>query len=174
MFHASGLQAVIQRGLYCKQFFFLPPSTFPLVATGDHHIKTPLFMFSLLEKPPPLPFCPLASKDVSSFYMIGLDLQESPPLSSCFVLRAKSGESDGGSIRGGGMKGRRAERRGSREQRSEGGNWAEGFFFIRVPTMLTIKACVCVYVWERDAQRVRKRSRGLNIFTQFLTAKAFP
>lgn len=101
MYHASGLQAVIQRGLYCKQFFFLPPSTFPLVATGDHHIKTPLFMFSLLEKNASSPLLPGCFKDVSSFYMIGLDLQESPPPSSCFVLRAKSGESDGGSIRGG-------------------------------------------------------------------------
>ena len=79
-------------------------------------------MFSLLEKPPPLPFCPLASKDVSSFYMIGLDLQESPPLSGCFVGGGRAGGGGGGQIGGGGVKGRRAERRGSREQRSEGGN----------------------------------------------------
>lgn len=53
--------------------------------------------------------------------MIGLDLQESPPLSSCFVLRVKSGESDGGSIRGRGEEAEgesRAALKGENEQRA--------------------------------------------------------
>lgn len=121
MFHASGLQATIQRVPIVSNFSFALLQS-SLCATGDHHIKTPLFMFSPPETASS-PFCPVSSKDVSSFYMIGLDLQESPPLSSCFALRVKSGESDGGSIweiRGGGT--------GGVESSSQRGKWAEGFF----------------------------------------------
>lgn len=103
MFHALGLQATIQRVPIVSNFSFALLQS-SLCATGDHHIKTPLFMFSPPETASS-PFCPVSSKDVSSFYMIGLDLQESPPLS---ILRVKSGESDGGSIweiRGGGTGG---------------------------------------------------------------------
>lgn len=88
--------------------------------------------------------------------MIGLDLQESPPLSSCFVLRVKSGESDGGSIwerRGGG-------RGGSWEQHSKG-KTSRGLLLILAPTMLTIKMCA----WERDTES-EKENWGLNISTQ--------
>lgn len=166
MFHALGLQATIQRAPIVSNFSFALLQS-SLCATGDHHIKTPLFMF-----PPPetasSPFCPVSSKDVSSFYMIGLDLQESPTPVQLFCSEGEIwGEWWGVNM---GDKGRR--HRGSWEQLSEG-EMSRGLLLILAPAMLTIKMCVCVcvylcvcvYVWERDPES-EKKNWGLNISTQ--------
>lgn len=89
-------EAPTQRLLYCKQFLLCCC----LCATGDHRIKTSLFMFSC----PPLPLRPRSSDDVSSsflfsalppnplyfFYMIGLDLPERPLPSPAVLFRGSS------------------------------------------------------------------------------------
>lgn len=152
MCHASVPQATTQRLLYCKQFLL----RCCLCATGDHHINTPLFMFSC----PPLPPRLLSSEDVSSSFLFSSPptffsffflhdrsgpAGEVPPLPSCFVQRMKSEESDERSICWGGW-----GRRQSKERWwAEGGKGLLLLFFFRLLTTLAPND-VCVYVWERQ------------------------
>lgn len=86
--------------------------------------------------------------------MIGLDLQESPPLSSCFVLRAKSGESDGGQYRGGWRGGGRSG--GGVESSAQRGKTSRGLLLHPCSDHVNHKG-VCVCIGERHTESEKEK-----------------
>lgn len=78
MFHALSLKAVTQKTFHRRHHFFTL-FYFSLCATGNHHMKTVLFMFSPVKAGLLFPFAHNLLKTCHFFNLIDLDLQESPP-----------------------------------------------------------------------------------------------